>query len=499
MFPPPTDLPPELFRLEEINHPQAICRSEFASVLEEQPTSGKWRSESMAIVDRETDSLPTGVGSVIPQAGFEALQLQAWHDAGHKGQDISIAVFDVEWFGLEWVTEELGEFQTHDCFAHPSCELELDSWHPRFGFERGVHGIACAEVIRDIAPESELHLVRVLGITSLENAVSWAIRNEIDIVSMSLSFFNESFYDGTGPVNAQIDRLRENDIVMVTSAGNYARHHYQTQFKDNDGDRFHDFDDPRGLPVYYTKGTKRINLIWDQYQLCGQTDLNIYVWNRDRELVGKSIRAQNFEEEHCHPSERASVQIDEDEWYFVEIELRDGTAEPRFDIMARGGSVWQGHVNGSLVDPATHPSALTVGAVRVDNYLHSFLEGFSSQGPTSNGLGKPDLVAPDGLSTLSYGPKDFFGTSASTPVTAAVLGVYRSAFPELSNYEAVDRLKRHAVPDSEQQPFTSDKGHGRLRLPSPPNSPKERYCALNLFEIPFLVLLLYRKKRSTTA
>ena len=492
MFPPIIDLPPELFRLEEPNHPQAVCHSDSASVLETQPEAGRWRPESMAIVDREI-----GIGSVIPEETFTALKLQPWQDAGYQGQGISIAVFDVEWFGLEWAAEELGAFQTHDCFAHPSCALELDSLHPRYGFEKGVHGIACAEIVRDIAPEAELHLVRVLGLTSLENAVSWAIRNDIDIISMSLSFFNESFYDGTGPINAQVDRLREHDIVLVTSAGNYARQHYLTQFRDRDGDRFHDFDDPRGLPVYYTKGTKRINLIWDQYRQCGQSDLNIYVWNRARELVGKSVRVQNMEVENCHPSEKAAIQIDEDEWYFVQVELRSGTAEPRFDIMARGGNVWQGHAEGSLVDPATHPSALTVGAVRVDDYLQAFVEGFSSQGPTAAGLTKPDLVAPNGVSTLSYGPKDFFGTSASTPVTAAALGVYRSAHPELSNYEAAEVLKRYALPDSEEIPLTSDKGHGRLRLPSPPNDRKERYCALNLFGIPFLVLLLYRKKRST--
>lgn len=493
MFPPPIDLPPELFRLEEPMHPEAICQSASASVLEEEPESGRWRPESMAIVDREY-----GVGAINPDAGFDAIGIKAWHDAGFKGQDISIAVFDVEWFGLEWMQEELGDVQTHDCFAHPSCELSLDAHHPRFGFERGVHGIACAEIIRDIAPESELHLLRVLGTTSLENAVSWAIRNEIDIVSMSLSFFNESFYDGTGPVNAQIDRLRADDIVMVTSAGNYAEQHHQAEFLDQDNDGFHDFDDSRGLPVYYSKGTKRISLIWDQFQQCGRTDLNIYVWNRDRELVGRSVRIQGIEEDNCHPSEKASLQIDEDGWYFVEVELRTGTQAPRFDIMAKGGYLWEGHLNGSIVDPATHPSALTVGAVRVDNYLHSFLESFSSQGPTSNGLLKPDLVAPDGLSTQSYGPKNFFGTSASTPATAATLAVYRSGFPDSSNYDAVDMLKRYAIPDSEQQPFTSDKGHGRLRLPTPPDEQSKRYCATNIWGIPFLMLFLYRKNRSTT-
>ena len=53
--------------------------------------------------------------------------------------------------------------------------------------------MARAEVIRDIAPDADIHLVRVLGQTSLENAVDWAIREDVDFISMSLPFFNESF------------------------------------------------------------------------------------------------------------------------------------------------------------------------------------------------------------------------------------------------------------------------------------------------------------------
>ena len=86
----------------------------------------------------------------------------------------------------------LGEVRTHDCWAHRSCAPELNDLTPRYAFEEGRHGVACAQVIRAIAPDVDLHLVRVNGQTSLENAVDWAIREDIDLISMSLSFFQRS-------------------------------------------------------------------------------------------------------------------------------------------------------------------------------------------------------------------------------------------------------------------------------------------------------------------
>ena len=84
---------------------------------------------------------------VVPNDLYDALNSTPWHNSGFTGENVKIAVFDVEWIGAEWSNGDLGSVDTHDCFAHPSCELPIDNTHPRFGFERGVHGLACAEVI----------------------------------------------------------------------------------------------------------------------------------------------------------------------------------------------------------------------------------------------------------------------------------------------------------------------------------------------------------------
>ena len=81
------------------------------------------------------------------------MNVDAWHDVGHRGAGVSIAVFDIQWFGHE-LNPYLADLPTHDCFGHRSCSLPIDTVNPQFAFETGGHGIACAEVIRAIAPDA---------------------------------------------------------------------------------------------------------------------------------------------------------------------------------------------------------------------------------------------------------------------------------------------------------------------------------------------------------
>ena len=477
MFPPPSSNPPEYFRVDIPQFPNAIATSTYGSIVETPPRGIAYRPVSWAVVDAEI--APSDSNVVVPEDLHQALGSTAWHNQGYLGDNVRIAVFDVEWQGAEWQNGELGSVQTHDCFAHASCELPIDSNHPRFGFERGVHGLACAEVIRDIAPAAEIHLVRVLGQTSLENAVDWAIRADVDFISMSLSFFNESFYDGTGPINDLMDTLRDNDIVMVTSAGNYARGHHRTFFEDVDLNGNHDFEDARGLPVYFTKGRRNIQVVWDDFQQCGWNDINAFLWNKSGDLIAKGVRQQSPFADACHPAESIVVEIETDQWTFLTLE-NEGYGQPAIDIMARGGYIYNSQRSGSIVDPGMHPSVLTVGAVRVNGYLFNDVESFSSAGPvvtldSMSKVEKPEIVAPNGLDTMSYGSKGFFGTSASTPATVGALALYKTRYRDLSNHDLTQRLIEQSV---QIQDFDyTNSVYGKIRLPDPAASTAPANCS----------------------
>ncbi|MBT3217524.1 MAG: S8 family serine peptidase [Proteobacteria bacterium] len=483
--------PFDLVRVEDPNFPNADAVSETGAVLLEPPPPGtKWTFEAVAHTD----------GWVAKEA-FEAMNITPWHEAGATGSGVKIAVFDVAWFGSHTYPEELGPVSTHDCYNDPTCNLPLDT-EARFSFETGIHGYACAEVIHDLAPDAELYLVRTNGFTAFENAVNWAIGERIDLISMSLSFFNNSFYDGTGPFGPLVDKLAAHNILLVTSAGNYAEGHWKGQYHDGDQDGRMDFDGANGLYVHLGSGdNKRIYLNWNQHYTCGQSDLDLFVFDSatkgDRTIVGSSADLQDAEGDHCQPVERTSMTITRDDWYWLEVHHKAGSMSfVDVDIHVRDGSLHEPIRQGSITEPAVHSRAFAVAAVRADGYLHNNVEGFSSWG--AFGSFKPDIAGPDGLSTAAYGAVGFYGTSASTPAVTGLIAVVMSDDRTLSPREAANRVQAWALND---EPLFSHPdtrwGAGKARLPL--REPREVGCGRRPLIMPlFLVPLGFLRRRGGT-
>ena len=106
----------------------------------------------------------------------------------------------------------------------------------------------------------------------------------------------------------------------------------------------------------------------------------------------------------------------------------------------------EGHTHPTtLITPADGDSVIAVGAVRMDGEIASF----SSDGPTSDGRIKPDVVAP-GVSVYVVSPytTDGYtrssGTSFSCPLTAGVSALILSAYPELKPMQVRDALRNTA-------------------------------------------------------
>jgi subtilase family protein len=117
----------------------------------------------------------------------------------------------------------------------------------------------------------------------------------------------------------------------------------------------------------------------------------------------------------------------------------------------------------SLVPPADSAYALTVGAVNVGTGI---VREFSSQGPTADGRRKPDLAAPDGVCTTTYGDcgtGGFAGTSAAAPHVAGAVALVRNTYPSLSIPGIRDFLAGRATDIAPAGPDNVT-GAGRLTL-----------------------------------
>ena len=444
-------------RVDIADYPGALTSSVSGSVLATPPPPGTpYRLESTPEVDE-----------YVATEAIEALAISPWHSAGYTGAGVKIAVFDVQWFNAAAAGDELGEATTHDCELQRSCDAQMDTLRPRYTFEEGSHGVACAEVIRDLAPDAELHLVRVNGSTTFENASAWAIRNDIDIVSMSMSFFNNSFHDGTGPLNATADTLANGGVLLVNSAGNYNGEHWIGDLDDQDRDG--DLEFPWGssyLPIELDAGSTTVYVAWDEFNDCGDTDLDAIVYDSDGDIVGHSDSVQDAEGDSCSPLERVTARAEADDWYYLRL-LRNRGDATRISIFVRGGNVYSPQP-GSLADPASSLTTFTVGAVRADGYAQNGAESFSSRGPSHAGTDKPDIAGPDGLSSRTYGPRGFYGTSAATPAVAAAIALRMSAEAGLSARDAADALAASSLDSTATwEQWDGALGAGRARLVSP--------------------------------
>ena len=95
------------------------------------------------------------------------------------------------------------------------------------------HGTACAGVIRRLAPDCELHSVRVLGAgftgsgPVLLEGLRWALEQSYDVISMSLSTTKSQF---SGALHELADRAYFKRSLIVASAHNMPVESYPWRF-----------------------------------------------------------------------------------------------------------------------------------------------------------------------------------------------------------------------------------------------------------------------------
>ncbi len=490
----------DLVRVEDPEFPGAVARSDTGATLTAPPPPGvRWRPEAVPIPDvlPEDAIAPDGVWAAGD--GLAATNADTWHALGIRGQGVKVAVFDVGWYGGELDPAELGAVTTHDCQVSPTCEVAMDLRAPTFGFEEGHHGMACAEAVRDFAPDAELHLVRVNSFTTLENAVRWAIRSDIDVISMSMSYYNESFYDGSGPFAPLVEALEAADVLFVTSAGNNASTHWAGDWQDGDGDDRLDGTGDNGIYAFDTGSAPTFNLSWNQFGRCGDTDLDIAIFDLEDRLLGVGAAAQDAAADRCEPVERVTAAPSQDGFYRIEVSRRRGSVVGlKVDVLPRDMYVYDGTAGSTVADPGSHPYTFAVGAVRADGYLWNDAESFSSRGPTNAGVPKPDISGPDGLSVSPYAANGFFGTSASTPAVAGLVALVLSSDRALTPRDAARRLQGWTWGEtpSFQQPDPA-LGPGKARLPV--TSDASPGCGRRPLIMPLFLLPLWWRRKQRAA
>lgn len=413
------------------------------------------------------------------------------HNAGFTGSGIKVAIMDVGF-------KNLLEAQSNGEVPFGAITVDFTGSGLETQYK---HGTACAEIVHDMAPDSELHLLKVSDEVDVYNAVDYCIDNHIDIISLSAGFIGTGPGDGTGPINTAFDQARSKGIFVVSSAGNFANsirasltgRHWKGVFHDSDLDNTHEFI-PGDLDSYYNAITAipdqdddgnpvtndvTVILRWNDWPNA-DIDYDIFLFDYDSgTLVASSTAIQNGSQQ---PLEVIVLDLPDSEnyWHNYSLEVARKSGEPagiELEIFLGGSSYFIPFYkysspistsSSSIPEPADAQSVFTVGAINYNDWETGPQEDFSSQGPTNAWAGskariKPDICGPDGVSGYTYGFSSFLGTSAAAPHVAGVGALLLSGNPNLSVDELQTVIESRAI-DRGSKGKDNIYGWGRLSI-----------------------------------
>jgi hypothetical protein len=400
-----------------------------------------------------SSGMGTHVSESVALTGADGYQAGALTGAG-----VRVAVVDLGFAGLS-AKIAAGELP-QDTVA---VDFTLDN-----NVETGTsHGVGVAEHVMDMAPGASLYCIKIGDQVDLQNAASYLVANNIRIANHSVGWFIASYYDNSGPINKVINDSHDRDGVFWSVASdNMAQNHWRGPWVDADGDNNLDFapgDDL--LQINGSAATVTIALNWNQYGQSHKTDLDLYVLDNNGAVVDSSTTTQT---RYNDPAELVSFSYDSTRApYNIQVTLKSGsTTGLDITLFSYSHSLEHAVPSSSQLDPADANGAFSVGAINQANWLGASppIESYSSQGPTTDGRFKPELVAPDGTTSLTYGFQQSFGTSFAAPTVAGAAALLLEEDGSRTAVQLAGLLESGAI-DAGAAGADTVYGYGRLQLP----------------------------------
>ena len=342
--------------------------------------------------------------------GEDILGACALHDQNFFGENITIAIIDQEFYVDRLSERELPK-KRYNLYSKTFSNNEI-------------HGTGCAEIIGDIAPNATLYMINVKESSEygFREAVDELrhLNKQIDIVSCSLDFPFSTF-DDSDNFCSNVRNLTKNGTIWINAAGDDARRHWYGTFRDENGNSFNEFNQSdESLQVTMKRGMPlTVRLSWNDSWNQANQDYDLYVYAPD----GSYVISKNTQNGYSgqEPTEKAEIIAPVYGNYSIKIKKynvsRDNVA---FQLFSSENLLKYDVQNYSLGILASCPEVITVGAVDAFNWQ---LENYSSMGPTIDGRQKPELMAPDNITTSSYFPEKFKGSSASAPFAAGIFAL----------------------------------------------------------------------------
>jgi subtilisin family serine protease len=402
----------------------------------------------------------------VTTEGLASTATTAWHNQGHRGRGVKIGVIDGSFadYPARQATGDLPSSLTAMDFCSGGLLTPADD---------GAHGTAVAEIIYDMAPEATLYLICIGdGLSALQSGVDYAKAQGIRVINFSAGYPGSSRGDGLGGPGTPegiVANAVASGITWVNAAGNQAQRHWSGTFVPSPGSSWQQFApgvDRQSFQLPYPNEICA-SLKWDEWPGV-LSDYDIFLYGTDPvNPVSRSDRSNQGgqpREAFCYQNQNPAESM-----FRLGIWRVSGVATPRIDLFISGSRLDNPVASGSIVEPATVASVITVGA---ECWMTGLVDTYSSRGPTIDGRIKPDLLGPSEVSTATYGAASgcspsvgFPGTSSSSPHVAGAAALVLEANPTFTPAQVRSVLMTTATDGGPLGP-DNDYGSGILKMGS---------------------------------
>lgn len=356
--------------------------------------------------------------------GVLASHAQLLHQRQLLGQGVKIGVID---FGYARYPELLQRGLAPTARQTRSFVQGASANQLNTASDASEHGTACAEIIYKMAPAAEYYLAQVgdgrggAGDGDLMAAIDWMMQQGVNIINFS-GGGHMAALDGTSALDRKVQQAIGRNILWVNAAGNEGRDHWSGLIQNRNQDQQIETRTNGNLLtiVKQQAGGVRIVVNWDDWygsrHASQQIDVDAFLLRRgvngQFEKVAEAVDAR--------PPNSPAMEVMGGRLpagtYYLAL-TSDKQSNRRVHVVVAGAELQQANAAGSIGVPATTEAALSVGAWDV---REKRVAAYSSQGPTTDGRIKPDLIAPSGVLNAAYGYSNsrFDGTSAAAPYAA---------------------------------------------------------------------------------
>lgn len=397
----------------------------------------------------------------VVSEGVRVIGADQWQAAGITGKGVKVGIIDLGFAGYQQL---LGQ----ELPANVQARSFTSTNDITGGGE--VHGTACTEIVHAVAPEAEIYIANFDSNAGFGQATDWMIAQGVKVISASFGSVGTTRGDGTGTAARIVDNARAKGVLFSVSAGNSGDEHYSAQLTDADNNGWHEFVPGKEFLKITVGSELDVRMRWDAWT--GQpVNLDLYLFSADGKQYLDSAR--NVQNGTVVPVETLIFPLDRQfqrQSYQLRVRIVGPSRPVKLELFVSNSETQLFTPVGSLGTPGDAKGALTVGAT---NFKDTKLEDFSSQGPTADNRVKPDITAPDRVSTASYrkaNPSDpaFPGTSASAPHVAGAAALVASAFSGATP-DSIQKFLTDRAQDTEDPGVDPKSGAGDIRLGAPPS------------------------------